>query len=122
MSWVLVLLLVFASIAPSVSRAVAAIDPERGVIWVEMCTPGSKPLAIAIDSAPGSDPFVPDGWDDHCTYCRFALEKAVFGLDSVGVPDFYRLGLSIRASVRDPPRTNVLVWFVPPSRAPPAFA
>ena len=121
MSWALIFLLVFVSIAPSVSRALAATDSERGVIWLDMCAPGSMPLAIAVDSAPGSDPVAPEGWDDHCTYCRFALEKAAFGHDSVGVSDVYRSGPSIRTSFLDPPRSNVPIWFVPPTRAPPAF-
>lgn len=115
--WIAVLAILLASLAPSLSHALAS---STGSNWVEICTTqGSKWIAAGEDGserAPASAHVL-----DHCPYC--SLHAPTLGLPPAGsltqLP--LRLAHEVPRAFLAAPRTQH-AWVSAQPRAPPLFS
>lgn len=108
----------FGSLAPAVSRALAAAEARAG--WVEICTTeGVKRISTG-----GSEPAAPAhaALGDHCGYCRLQGDQPLALPDPPAQP--LRAGgwtQRLPSAAQQLPRAAGL-WPCPPSRAPPRLS
>lgn len=116
-SWVALLAIVMAALAPTVSRA---LGPDAAAAWVEICTAqGSRWVAAADQGDAGSSDAGHAG--EHCPYC--SLHLPVLGTPPAATPVLVlpALAHAVPAAFLAAPRT-LHAWVVAQPRAPPAFS
>lgn len=117
LAWWLLAVMLLGALAPTVSRARAALQDPRGVSWMEVCTPQGMQRVAAQDErhTPPATVVV-----DHCPLC-------VLSGDRLAPPTrpFVWLGLPqgppAASFFESPLRLTPRIWAVQ-SRAPPALS
>jgi hypothetical protein len=117
-SWVAVLAMWFAALAPTVSHALVWTGGAGGV---EVCTPtGMQVLSFGAATAASDDAAALRGVFEHCGYC--VLGAGAAPLPSVGCalpPVVEAPGLAGQPLLR--PALQAPAWMLLPSRAPPGL-
>ena len=113
--WVMLAAVLLGTLAPAVSRGLAAAEARAG--WVEVCTAGGTKRIPTGDSDPQSPAHAALG--DHCGYCRLQSDQP-FALPDPPAQSLPAGGWTQRRPVAAPavPRGAAL-WPCPLSRAPP---
>ena len=116
-SWLALLAVVMAALAPTMSRALGR---EAAAAWVEVCTAqGSRWVALDGQGDAGSSDAGHPG--EHCPYC--SLHVPVLGTPPADAPVLVLPALvhAVPTAFLAAPRT-LHAWVVAQPRAPPAFS
>lgn len=117
LAWWLLAVMLLGALAPTVSRARAAVQDPRGVNWMEVCTPQGMQQVAAQDvgHAPASAVVV-----DHCPLCVLSSDRL-----TPPSPAFVWIGLPqgppAPACFESPLHLTPRTWAVQ-SRAPPTLS
>jgi Protein of unknown function (DUF2946) len=118
-SWIAVLALLMAALAPSISHALQA---KTGASWIEVCTSiGAKwvqPDGGSTDQAPssgGAHPF------EHCPYCSLQANTIAVPAAPVALVPAPSLSHLLPTAFLPAPRT-LFSWVSAQPRAPPQFS
>ena len=118
-SWIAVLAILMAALAPSISHALGA---KNGASWIEVCTSvGAKwvqPDGSSTDQAPASGDVHPF---EHCPYCSLHANAIAIPAAPVGLSPALSLSDLLPTAFLAAPRT-LYAWVTAQPRAPPQFS
>lgn len=121
-AWIACLAILMASLAPSISHALAAAS-TAGTVWAEICSAAGLKM-IEVSHGEAADPSAPTTHGLHLEDCPFCLTHAnAVGLPpaSIPVPLVLSSSFPLPALFYQSPRP-LFVWAAPQSRAPPAHS